>query len=237
MSVSAFSWPEVAAKITHPISLAAYGVAAVVFILSLKKTRVPKAAWIVIVSLVLVPVLTSAAIELFRIQRSGSSLHRVRVTVLDPSKMPVDDAKVWSSLGGETKRVPGGWEIDVPKESKPSDGKLTIYASVESAFLHGSTDILLGDDYSPAVTVALQRDGNSKVRGIVVDHVGHAVKNANVYVVGYSSEAVRTGEDGNFELPAHAAEGQQVELHAEARGKIADIWHPAGKHPATLRLH
>jgi hypothetical protein len=30
-----------------------------------------------------------------------SSLYRVRVTVISPDQIPVEDAKVWSSFGGE----------------------------------------------------------------------------------------------------------------------------------------
>jgi hypothetical protein len=39
-----------------------------------------------------------------------SSLYRVRVIVISPDQIPVEDAKVWSSFGGEPKKVAGGWQ-------------------------------------------------------------------------------------------------------------------------------
>jgi hypothetical protein len=46
-----------------------------------------------------------------------------------------------------------------------------------------------------------------------------------------------TAQDGNFELPAHAASDQHAELHAERKGYDAvNQWHPAGDTPATLVL-
>jgi hypothetical protein len=57
--------------------------------------------------------------------------------------MPVDEAKVTSSIGGEPKKVDGGWEFDIPQGNKPTDGKLTIYAEVRSAFLTGKSDVVL----------------------------------------------------------------------------------------------
>jgi hypothetical protein len=57
------------------------------------------------------------------------------VTVVEPQGIAVKDEKeadgveVWSSLGGEPKRVSGGWQFDIPNASKPKDGKLSIYAS------------------------------------------------------------------------------------------------------------
>ena len=64
----------------------------------------------------------------------GGGLVTVRVTVLGPENVPVEDAKVWSSLGGEPQKVSGGWELEIPEAKIPSTRKLTIYAAKESAF-------------------------------------------------------------------------------------------------------
>ncbi len=166
-----------------------------------------------------------------------TGIYRVRVTVVDSQGTPTEDAKVWSSFGGEPKRVAGGWQFDIPTISKPQDGKLNFFASKESAFLTGRTDLTLGNDYNPAVTVSLKRDDSAKVRGQVVDSKQHAIAAARVFVVGYEAEAVITKEGGNFELPSHAAMNQQVLLHAEKKGlKPAKLWHPAGDAPAVLVL-
>ena len=72
-----------------------------------------------------------------------SAIYRVRVTVLSPEQVPVEDAKVWSSFGGELKRVAGGWQVDIPNASKPQNGNLTFFASREMAFLTGKADLVL----------------------------------------------------------------------------------------------
>ena len=41
-------------------------------------------------------------------------LYRIRVTVLDSTGLPVDNANVWSSLGGEPKKVAGGASLAAP---------------------------------------------------------------------------------------------------------------------------
>jgi hypothetical protein len=167
--------------------------------------------------------------------RARPDVYRLRVTVIDPVGTPVDGAKVWSSIGGEQKTVPGGWEIDIPSGIKPADGRLTVYASKESAFLKGQEDLRLADDYNPAVKIKLQKDKSAGVRGVVRDASNRAVAGARVNVVGYEREAVTTSADGGFALPAHWAPGEQVDLHVEGKGiKPVDQGHPAGDEPATI---
>lgn len=231
------SWGETAARITNPVSLAAYGVAAVVWIVTRsKKTRIPNAVWWLIACLVLVPNLTPPIVEVLRF--SAQPTYRVRVMVVDPKGVPIDEnnARVWSSLGGETKKVSGGWEIDVTNDSKPAGGKLTVFAQVASAFLNGRETVVLAGDHSPALTLALHPDDTAKIAGTVFDESGQRARSAIVYVVGYQSEGTSTNDTGYFELKAHKAEGQQVELHAEAHGKSADAYRPAGHDLAELRL-
>ena len=166
-----------------------------------------------------------------------SSIYRVRVTVIDPQNVPVEDAKVWSSFGGEPKRVAGGWQFDIPNASRPKDGKLTIFSSKESAFISGKQDIQLGDDPNPTLTIKLSKDTSATVRGIIQDSSGRAVSGVRVFVVGYGEEAVITQAAGSFPLPAHASINEQVLLHAEKKGlQPAEQLHPAGIDPATIIL-
>lgn len=166
-----------------------------------------------------------------------TDIYRVRVTVVDSKGIPIEDAKVWSSLGGEPKKVAGGWQFDIPKVIKPQSGNIKLSASQESAFLTGNADLVLSNDYSPAVTIRLQRDDSAKVRGQVVDSKRRAVAGARVLIVGYESEAIITKEGGNFELPAHAAQNQQVLIQVEKSGyQSGRQWHLAGYHPALLLL-
>ena len=166
-----------------------------------------------------------------------NSIYRVRVTVVDDKGMPTEEAKVWSSFGGEPKKVAGGWQFDIPAASKPKDGKMTIFANKESAFLKGESPLTLDKEVNPALTINLKRDASAKVRGQIVDNKNRGITGVKVFVVGYDTEAVTTKEGGNFELPAHAAIDQQVLVHAEKQGyRGADRHHPAGETQLKMTL-
>lgn len=168
---------------------------------------------------------------------SDSGLYRVRVTVINPENVPVEDAKVWSSFGGEPKKVAGGWQFDIPVASKPLDSRVIFYATQENAFLAGNEAASLGKDFNPAVTIKLRHDDSARVHGQVVDRSNRGVAGVRVFVVGHDAEAVITKEGGNFDLPAHAAVNQQVLIHAEKAGhQGANLWQMAGDAPAILRL-
>jgi hypothetical protein len=167
----------------------------------------------------------------------GDGIYRVRATVINPQGIPVEEASVWSSIGGEPKIVAGGWQFDIPAASKPQDGKLTIFAAQENAFLKGQADLKLGDNFNPAVTISLIHDTSAMVRGQVTDSRGRAVVGARVFVVGYGSESMITKEGGNFELPAHATVDEEVLVVAEKPGAgVARLHHPAGNTPVRLIL-
>ena len=225
---------DVIPKITTPWNLTAFALAVVLYlVVKRQKKEIPLAAWIVIVLLIAIPIGASVYIEIL----NRNPIYRVRVTVIDPQSIPVEDAKVWSSFGGEPKRVAGGWQFDIPEASKPKDGKLTIFASKESAFLTSQADLTLGNDHNPAVIIHLKRNDSARVRGQVVDSKNRAIAGARVFIVGYEAEADITKEGGNFDLPAHAAIGQEVLLHAEKPGYPSTKQkHPAGDHPAVLVL-
>jgi hypothetical protein len=171
-------------------------------------------------------------------QLGGVSIYRVRVTVLSSTGTPVEDAKVWSSIGGEAKRVAGGWQFDIPAALRPVDGKLTVWASIDSSFLKGSEETQLAADHNPTVTIQLTQDKTATVSGRVIERHGMmGIVGARVNVEGYESEGVISQAGGSFVLPAHAAVGQSVVLHAEADDyNGVTQWHPAGDEPATIIL-
>lgn len=171
-------------------------------------------------------------------QRPKPDIYRVRVTVIDPQRRPVEDAKVWSTIGGEPKKVAGGWQFDIPSASVPIDGQVTFHASKENAFLIGERGLKLERDANPAVSIELSKDVKEVVvRGIVLDESNNTIGEVRVNVVGHESEAVITQPNGGFALPAHAAVGQQVLLHAEKPGyRAVNQYHPAGDEPATIIL-
>jgi hypothetical protein len=230
---------KTASGITTMWGLAAFAIAAILYFTRRRGANSSHVTWIVIAGIVvlaLIPTISWTQLERDKVRNEAGSIYRLRVTVLNPDKIPVEDAHVWSSTGGEPKRVAGGWQFDIPAATKPADGKLTVYATVANAFWRGSRDVHLSNDLYPNATIQLGSDTTVIVRGLVLDETGRAVRGARVTVSGYADE-VTTKPDGSFELPAHAARGQQVLLHAEKQGyRAVTQWHPAGESPATLIL-
>jgi len=107
-----------------------------------------------------------------------TDVYRVRVIILGSQHIPVDDGRVWSSMGGEAARIQGGWQFVIPVSSRPASGKLTVYAAIDAAFLSGQADVQLAADYSPSVTVQLMNTRSASVRGIVVDAQNMAIAGA-----------------------------------------------------------
>lgn len=227
---------EVASKISNPWSLAAFAIIAMVFlVVKVKGKKVPTVVWGVVIAVVLLAVTPIIA----PLYLNSYGVYRVRAVVLDERGMPTNDAKVTCSVGGEVKKVEGGWECDIPAKTKPTDGKIQVYATVPEAYLTGTTELELKDDYSPVVTIRLGKDTLAKIIGVVVDENHRPLESVQIGVVGYDLEAVTTRAAGNFSLPAHKANGQQVQLFAFKKGYDAGPpqWHQAGDFPVTIIMH
>ena len=167
---------------------------------------------------------------------SGPDVYRLRVTVLAPEGHPREDAELRSSVGGEQKKVQGGWEVDIPASALPADRKVTLYADRLPSNLHGSREVILDKDFQPAVTVELKEDSSVKVFGKVKDGEGRPVEGARVWVKDYPSESVTTSQRGEFTLNAHAPLDQMVLLHVKKLEiEPPPQGQPAGR-PATLIL-
>jgi predicted secreted protein len=165
------------------------------------------------------------------------AIYRVRVSVIDLEQTLVEEAEIRSLPSGEVKKVSGGWEIDISAANKPANGVISIYVSKPSAFLKGQANLRLDKDPNPTVEIHLRSDTSARVKGKVMDSGGQAIAGAWVNVIGYERERVKTGPGGEFDLPAHKAEGQSVRLHAEMEGYTPeDQHHLAGSHPATIIL-
>jgi hypothetical protein len=223
---------EIASHITHPVTVAVFSavLAAYLFSIAIKK-RQSRITWLlaaVVLTLGLAPLLSSTYLQ-------TRGLYRVRAFVLGTDKQPDNDAQVISSNGGEPKKIEGGWEFDIPPQSRPADGKLKLFASEKNAFLAGSSTLVLDKDYFPTVEVQLSRDTSAIVRGDVIDEHRRSVAGARVSIPGYSDVAV-TDEMGNFLLPAHAADCQIVRLRAQKDQLAADVSVPAGNAPVELML-
>ena len=111
-------------------------------------------------------------------------------------------------------KVEGGWLFVIARDTKPLHGKVNSYASRDAAFLKGQWPLQLADDDNPTVTVALDKSRPAKVIDIIEDEHQSAIVDGTVSVIGYDAEAEVTQSSGSFSLPAHAADGQPVQLDA-----------------------
>src|SRR5713101_1919455 len=202
---------EIASHITHPGTIAVFVslIAAYVLVHALR-ARKARIVWVILAIGIIILGLAPLAASTF-VQSRG--IYRVRLVVLGPDHLPVDDAHVSSSIGGEPKKFESGWEFNIPPQTRPVDGKVVMFASVTNAFLNGSSTLLLAQDYYPTATIQLTSDTSAMIRGIVVDERLRSVAGAHVSIPGYP-DVVVTDEMGNFVLPAHAADGQIVQVRA-----------------------
>jgi hypothetical protein len=174
---------EIASRITHPIAAAAFGavVSAILFIIAFKKkqSRIPWLFAAAVPLLMLAPLLSSTYLQ-------SRGLYAVRVFVLGLDKQPVDDANVTSSGGGEPKKIKGGWEFDIPPQSRPADGRVKLCASEKNAFLAGNSTLVLDKDYFPNLEIQLQQDTSAMLRGVVVGEQRRSVAGAQISIPGYT---------------------------------------------------
>jgi hypothetical protein len=189
---------------------------------------------IVICLLGALPIIANTYLESRRIQQQ--SLFRIRVTVLDPQGNPISGVTLRTTASNETTATAdGAGVVTIPAGALPADRKVTIFADLESAFLHGRTGVQLADDPNPSVTIEIKSSRDATVTGLVQDDQGRGVAGATVHVLG--GDSGETSTTGTFTLKANAAVGQTVGLHVEKKGYAAvDQDHPAGREPATLVL-
>jgi hypothetical protein len=216
---------ELASRITHPYSVAAFGLvfAAMALLVALKAKK-PRIAWLLAAALLVLGISPLVASTFL----ASRGVYHIRVVVLGTDGQPVHQADLSSSTGGELKEASGNWEFDLAPQAKPSSGQITFYAAVKDAYLAGNSSLALKEDYIPTVTIQLLPIPPVILRGSVVDENGKSVSGARVAVSGYS-EIATTDEMGNFSLPAHHAEGQLVSVRAEKGDRMAEKMVIAGK--------
>jgi hypothetical protein len=163
---------EAAGGITHPISAAVFAVIfacfALTFALKHKKTQIALLLAGGLLILGLAPLASSTFL-------ASRGLYRIRLIVLDPDGQPVPQAVIICSAGGEIEKSANGWEINLPPQSVPTNHKLTLFASVNEAYLAGSSDLMLAGNYYLGATIKLQPLPPVEVRGVVLDEKNHSV--------------------------------------------------------------
>lgn len=153
-------------------------------------------------------------------QKLAGGIYRVRVIVVDQRGNPVVGATLRTTASGETTTTYQGIaEVSLPKVTLPVDGRITIFADLDSAFLHGRTELKLANDFSPSVTIVLGRSLDATVTVLVEDENGLCIDGATVLILGGDSGT--TNANGTFTLKANAATGQIVRIHVQKSGYTA----------------
>ena len=167
---------------------------------------------------------------------TGDGVASVRVMVLGSDKMPIEDAHVWSSVGGEAKKVAGGWELEFPRSKLSEDRKITVYAAQRSTYLKGKREIIVNEGKPTAASIQLKRETSAQMKGTVSDDSGKPVAGVSVSIIGSASSAT-TDSRGFFLFPANAAMEEEVRLRVSKTGyETLDQYHPAGDVPAYIVL-
>jgi len=180
------------------------------------------------------PIVANTYLESLRVR--GGEFYRIRVIVVGAEGNPVSGAMLRTNASNETTDTSQGTAVvTIPRALVPQDGKITIFADLDDAFLHGRADVQLGADLNPAITITTTSARDALINGLVQDDLGRAIAGATVNVVGGDSGT--TSPTGSFTLKAGAAIGQMVRVHAEKTGYAAvDQYHPAGRAPVTIVL-
>lgn len=229
------------ASVSSTWTIAAYSIAAVLAVLNAissrrKRTPANSVIWgvvVVICVLGLAPTIANAYLERLKIV---GAVYRVRTVVVDAQHVPISGATLRTTASNETTQTDQGiGQVSIPRATMPGDGKVTIYADLDSEFLHGHADIQLAEDLNPSITIEVKAVGNAVVSGLVEDNAGHALAGAAVSVLG--GESTITSANGAFTVKTNSPLGQQVRLHVEKAGyQPIDQDHPAGREPATIVL-
>jgi hypothetical protein len=182
------------------------------------------------------PILSYTLIRKTEIEATANSIYRVRIMVLDLLGHPAAGATLRTTATSETAMTDQGiGTVTIPRATLPKDGRITIFADLDSAFLHGRTELRLSGDYNPSVTIQLGQALNATVTGLIEDEKGQALEGATVTILG--GESGETSVMGTFTLKANAAIGQKVRIHAQKEGyKAVDVEFVAGNAPVTLVL-
>ena len=215
---------EIASRITNMTTASVWAVTflgiALCLVIKLKNKSI---AWLLAAGMIVLGIAPLAA----RTFLASRGIYHLRAVVLGLDNQPVDESELRASVGGEKKKTGDGWEIDIPPQVKPSDGKVTVYAEVPNAFLTGETTLMLEEDYYPTVKIQLAKAPSVTIHGEVLDKNQKSVAGADVSLPD-CTQFTKTDEHGMFALNSCVAKGQMVRIHAE-KGKLSStITEPAG---------
>ncbi len=220
---------EVASHLRHPYGVIGVALvfAALVFSLALDAKRKSQVTFWMYCSALFVILLLGLAPLALQTYLQTRGVYRIGIEVLGVDRQPIRNAEITSLPSAQIKKTDGGWEVEIPPQTRPADGTVVLTASVEDSYVGGSSKVVLDKDYFPTVTIQLEPLPSVTVRGVVLDEHGSPVSGARVAVEGYS-EVASTNEMGNFQVASHYANGQQVTIVAEKNGVSTRQSGPAG---------
>jgi len=205
---------EIASRISNPVTVAAFAIAFLGLALwTVVKAKNKPIAWLLAGGLIfvgIIPVIASTVLA-FR------GVYQIRVTVLDTNNQPVSEAEVKATTG-EMSKTGSGWQFLIYPQTKPSDGQITVYATVPNSFLAGSTTMRLGKDYYPSMQVHLDKLPPVIIHGEVLDDHQRVVAGADVSLPA-CSQSTTTDHNGQFTFTSCVAQGQMVSMRAQ-KGKM-----------------
>lgn len=154
---------EFASKITNPNTIAVFVsvlIAAILVSLKAKNSRIMWTLAAALFALGISPLIAATFL-------ASRGVYRIRIVILGTDGQPVSDADLYSSTGGESKKASGNWEYDVSPQTKPSDDKITFYASQKNAYTSGTSTLTFGRDYYPETTIQLAPGAHATIHGVV----------------------------------------------------------------------
>ncbi|MGB6974365.1 MAG: carboxypeptidase-like regulatory domain-containing protein [Terracidiphilus sp.] len=222
---------EIASRIANPWALAAF---TVVFlgaaVYSAVKAKNNPIVWVLAIVIGLVAVTPITARTYLR----SRGIYRVSLAVLNAGGQPITSGVEIRSAVGEKKTTDAGWEIDVPFQERPADGRIIIYAEDPDAFLSGSTTVMLNKDYYPSSVIQLEQEPPVMIHGEVIDEKQRGVSNADV-ILPDCSQSTRTDPQGLFEINSCAPNGMMLRVRVEKGGRSVSMTVIAGQ-PVELVL-
>jgi hypothetical protein len=129
---------------------------------------------------------------------------------------------------GEKKVTPTGWEIDLPFQERPADGRIVIYAKDSNDFLSGSVTVILNRDYYPSFAIQLKQEPPVTIHGEVIDEKQRGITNAEV-ILPDCSQSTRTDAQGLFEINSCVPDGELLKVRVEKNGRSSSKMVIAGK--------
>jgi hypothetical protein len=148
---------------------------------------------------------------------SKPEIYAVRVQVLDPEDRPVGGATISTSVGNEPQQLQNGWwEIEIPAEKVPADGKISLWAE-HPEWGAKRVDLRLGKHPNLRAEIRLM-EPQTWLRGRVIDGNDRALPGVRVSRKdGIPGQAV-TDAQGRFALKLSEMPGKRVRVQAEHTG-------------------